>query len=359
MLVSNITLSAVNISGGTKDCEIYMTSGLQFINSKVPLSVGNLTFELFRAQLTITNAVPSTSLVTLSGLTTNGFGNTLAVYNANASLLDPQALENGPLTLGGGAFTVSNSLTLSPSNIVNYVLGTNAAAITVKGNLALGGTNNIFAAGGFTNGVYTLMTCTGSLTGTLPALGATPAGFACVLATNTSRQLNLTVTSLLPGIPASLTAVATNLAVNLQWPASSNAVGYNLLRSTTNGGPYALIASLAATNDSDTAVSPGATYYYVVSATNAYGQSGYSMQAGALPLPSSVPVNLAWQVNGNQLELSWPADHLGWQLLIQTNNAGGGLGSNWFVAPDSASVIQTNILLDPANASVFFQLVYP
>jgi polygalacturonase len=355
MLVSNVTLSAVTITGGTKDCEIYITSGLQFVNSQVPLSAGNATFELYHAQLTITNSALSNNLVTLSGLTTNSYGNTLALYNARGSLQDPDALENGPLTLGNGAFTVSNNLTLSPAGIVNYVLGTNAATVVVKGNLALGGTNNISAGGGFTNGTYTLMTCTGALSGTLPALGATPPGFDCAFVTNSSRDLNLIVTSLLPGVPANLTALGTNLSINLQWSASSNAGSYDLQRSTINGGPYATIADVTATNYSDAAVIPGTTYFYVVATTNADGASANSIQAGAVPLPSLVPPNLAWQVNGNQLQLSWPADHLGWLLQMQTND----LGTNWVDCPGSTNIFQTNLILNPANGAVFLRLIYP
>jgi hypothetical protein len=355
MLVSNVTLCGVNITGGTKDCEIYITSGLQFINSQVPLSAGNDTFELYDAQLTVTNSAPSPNLVTLSGLTTNGLGNTLAFYNAKGSLQDPDALEDGPLTLGGGTFTVSNNLSLSSSNIVNYVLGTNAATVVVKGSLALGGAIDISAGGGFTNGTYALMTCTGALSGSLPTLGATPSGFVCALATNSAGQVNLIVTPPPPGIPANLAAQGTNLMITSQWSASSNAASYNLKRSTTNGGPYSLIASVTATNYSDAAVNPGTTYYYVVCATNSVAGSANSTQASAVPLPSLVPTNLTYQVNGSQLQLSWPSDHLGWLLQFQTNE----MGTNWVNWPNSSNIFQTNVIINSTNGPVFFRLVYP
>ncbi|HEX4121065.1 MAG TPA: hypothetical protein VH619_10645, partial [Verrucomicrobiae bacterium] len=231
MLISNVTLDAVKITGGTKDCEIHLTSGLQIVNSQIPVSAGNYTFELYDAQVSLTNNVVSNNSVTLSGLTSNRVGNTLAFYNANASLVDPEALENGPLTLGGGIFTVSNSLALSSANTVNFALGSNAATVAVKGNLALGGTDNVLAGGGFTNGTYTLMTWTGALSGALPTLGATPPGFDYALATNSSRQLNLIVTTPLPGISANLTALGTNLSIGLSWP--SNYLGW-LLQMQTN-----------------------------------------------------------------------------------------------------------------------------
>lgn len=223
----------------------------------------------------------------------------------------------------------------------------------------LGGTNNISAGPGFTNGTYTLMTYTGTLTGALPTLGTTPAGYTYALNTNTAGQVNLVITPFPPGIPANLTALGTNLLITLQWSAPSNAASYNLKRSTTNGGPYSIIANVGVTNYSDPAVNPGTAYYYVVAATNAVGESANSLQAGAIPLPSLVSTNLNVQAGGNQLQLSWPQDHLGWRLQIQTNNLNSGLGANWVDWPGSTNVIQTNILINPANGPVFLRLIYP
>ena len=74
-------------------------------------------------------------------------------------------------------------------------LGTNAATLAVVGNLALGGTDNITAGGGFTNGTYMLLTYTGTLTGSLPALGTAPAGYTYAFDTNTIRQVKLIVST--------------------------------------------------------------------------------------------------------------------------------------------------------------------
>jgi hypothetical protein len=75
--------------------------------------------------------------------------------------------------------------------------------------------------------------------------------------------------------------------------------------------------------------------------------------------PSLVPTNIVTQVIGNQLQLSWPQDHLGWRLQIQTNSPGMGLGTNWVDVPNSTNVIGTNLTIDPENGSVFLRLVYP
>ena len=180
---------------------------------------------------------------------------------------------NSSVTLSASTFTISNNLALTPSNALSFVLGTNAATIAVIGNLAFGGTNNIVAGDGFTNGTYTLMTYTGTLSGNSPTLGATPPGYNYAIDTTTPGQVNLLVSPLTPATPLGLTATPSNLVINLNWSASANASGYNLKRSLTNGGPYSILTTLPATNFSDIAVSPEFTYYYVVSATNSAGES--------------------------------------------------------------------------------------
>jgi hypothetical protein len=59
------------------------------------------------------------------------------------------------------------------------------------------------------------------------------------------------------------------------------------------------------------------------------------------------------------LQLSWPPDHLGWRLQIQTNNLNSGIGTNWVTVPDSTNTTQFNLPLNPVNGSVFFRLAYP
>ena len=67
------------------------------------------------------------------------------------------------------------------------------------------------------------------------------------------------------------------------------------------------------------------------------------------------PVLLTAVAGPNSLALSWPADHLGWQLQVQTN----GLGTNWVDWPGSAAVTATNIPIVPGIPSVFFRLASP
>jgi hypothetical protein len=77
------------------------------------------------------------------------------------------------------------------------------------------------------------------------------------------------------------------------------------------------------------------------------------------PVISLAPVKVIAAVSSNTLGLSWPADHLGWHLQVQTNAPGRGLTTNWLTVPGSDLVTSTNIAMNPASGAGFFRLVYP
>ena len=76
----------------------------------------------------------------------------------------------------------------------------------------------------------------------------------------------------------------TNAVVYWTPPYAGLPTGYNLKRSTTNGGPYTTIASnLTEPTFRDTGLASGATYYYVVSMNNGNGESPDSAQVTLNP----------------------------------------------------------------------------
>jgi fibronectin type 3 domain-containing protein len=88
-----------------------------------------------------------------------------------------------------------------------------------------------------------------------------------------------------------LIATAGEAQVSLSWTSVTGATVYNVKRSTTLGGPYKTIANnVNGTTYVDTAVTNGTTYYYVVTAITAAGESGNSNEASATPNKSDVPV---------------------------------------------------------------------
>jgi hypothetical protein len=76
--------------------------------------------------------------------------------------------------------------------------------------------------------------------------------------------------------------------------------------------------------------------------------------------PSLVPPNLAWLVADQRIQFVWPPDHTGWELQIQTNSPGSGLGTNWVTVSGTAFTNQFVFPINPASSgSVYFRLVCP
>jgi polygalacturonase len=357
MPMTNIVFNKVNLTGD-RSFDLYNITGAQFIDCNLKPSTSTTTFQLYNANnIIVTNSAPTNTLFTFDGLTTNDYGNTLAFYNADGSLNNTNALDDGPLTLAASTFAVSNNLALRPTTVLNFTLGTNTTKINVTGNLVLGGTNNIYAGPGFTNGTYTLITMNGTESGTLPVLGTSPANYNCSLLLGAAAPFLMLNVALLP--PTNLVASATNLLVNLKWNAVTGATSYNLKRGTVSGTYPNIFSGLTATNYADANVTNAVNYFYVVTAVGAGGESTNSAQVNAVPLPSNQPTNVIAQVIGNQLQLTWPQDHLGWRLQIQTNNLSHGLSTNWVTVPNSTNVTSASVGISHTNGSVFLRMIYP
>src|SRR5437899_1155823 len=90
-----------------------------------------------------------------------------------------------------------------------------------------------------------------------------------------------------PATPSGLTATAGNQQVTLMWSVSSGASSYHAKRGTVSGGLYTTVTSPTATSYTDTSLTNGSDYYYVVSAVNASGESGNSGEKSARQSPTA------------------------------------------------------------------------
>jgi hypothetical protein len=306
--ISNLTLINVNLSADTKTFGIYDVSNAKLINCTHTPNASAKQFSFFNSQVVLSNSTPSASVVTLDGATTNAVPNNFEFDNFLATLQSTNALDQGSsISLNTATFTISNNLTLSPANILNYTLGANMATLMVNGNLDLGGVVNVNAGSGFTAGTYTLMSCSGVIGGTLPTLGTVPPGYnytlninagyllvwqfpffiygGTLIATNGGLvQLVVTTASpLLPSVPAGLAAAAGDAQVALSWFAVPTATSYVVQRATINLGAYTTIGSSTGTNFTDTQAANGTTYYYRVAAVNTSGQGSFCPSVSATP----------------------------------------------------------------------------
>jgi hypothetical protein len=96
--------------------------------------------------------------------------------------------------------------------------------------------------------------------------------------------------------------------------------------------------------------------------TSENGYCGYS-EIGLFGAPTLViasnSTNIMFQVTGSNLGLSWPSDHLGWRLQVQTNSIAQGLGTNWFDVAGSMATNQMHIPINSGNGNVFYRLASP
>ena len=108
-------------------------------------------------------------------------------------------------------------------------------------------------------------------------------GYSCTNA-NTNNPVNVWGNfglSSYPTAPSGLAVTSSVAPVGLVWTAASGASSYNVKRALVSGGPYAVIATMAATNYTDRTVASNATYYYVVSTLNGFGESANSGQVSS------------------------------------------------------------------------------
>jgi len=89
-------------------------------------------------------------------------------------------------------------------------------------------------------------------------------------------------------VPTGLTATPGNAKVALAWNAVTGATSYNAKRSLTTGGPYSAAASPTTNSYTDTGVTNGTKYYYVVTAVYASGESANTAEVSATPTPPVV-----------------------------------------------------------------------
>jgi fibronectin type 3 domain-containing protein len=82
-----------------------------------------------------------------------------------------------------------------------------------------------------------------------------------------------------PATPTNLQGTGGGGNVNLTWNATPGAFTYNIKYGTTNGGPYPTVVSgILNTNTQVTGLTSGTTYYFIVTAVDAFGESVGSSQ---------------------------------------------------------------------------------
>jgi fibronectin type 3 domain-containing protein len=131
-----------------------------------------------------------------------------------------------------------------------------------------------------------------------------------------------------PAAPTGLMATAGNAQVSLTWSASAGATSYHVKRSTASGGPYTQVSAPSGTSFTDTGLTNGTTYFYVVSAVNSSGESANSSQASATPAapaqPPASPTALQATPANAQVALAWNASAGATSYHVKRSTTSGG-----------------------------------
>ncbi len=156
--------------------------------------------------------------------------------------------------------------------------------------------------------------------------------------------------------------------VNINWYSSgARGYGYQIAVSTNNMNFATVVDKSGNTTFGDTSdiFSATAKRYVRITVTSSTQLNGYasfyecSVFGASAPAVALNPIHITAVVSGHVLMLSWPVDHLGWRVQVQTNSLAPGLSTNWVTLPGSDLVTSTNLIINPARGTVFYRMVYP
>ncbi|HEX5218144.1 MAG TPA: autotransporter-associated beta strand repeat-containing protein [Verrucomicrobiae bacterium] len=246
----------------------------------------------------------------------------------------------GTVVLAGNN-TYTGTTTVSAGHLlVNGVNGT--SPITVNSSSTLGGTGssagtvNVLAGGNLTPGI--------------PARGALTATIGTLTAGNTTIGGTVTMKIDRGAVPNSDKLVAPSVVVNAGSTLTVNNLGSTALAagdtftlfSTPISGAFSTV-NLPTLPNSNLAW----TNKLAIDGTIAVVSTGT-----VNPSPTTITVT----TDGSNMTLSWPLDHTGWTLQVQTNSLATGVNNNWFDVPGSTATNAVTVPLVPANPTVFYRL---
>ena len=372
------TLTAVNVYLGGA---VLDTQGYSVTNSAPLLgALGQGIYPLGGTLAVVSggSGYPAPPLVTVSG----GSGsNALAVANISGGTITSvtmtcpgQSFQAGNVVsfafTGGGATTPANSFTyvlpagdLAP-NSTGGLIKLGSGRLTLAATNTFGGdtivSNGTLTITGRLLGNGTVSVRAGTLSGSGVINGPVTVDSGATLAPGGGATAALTISNRLTLLPGAVCFMSVNriLATNdvvqgvTQLNFGGTLVVSNSGPSLTANDSFKLFGAEQFSGNFSTLIpaAPGDGLAWNTSKLNVNGTLG---------IVSLSPVTLTVAVTNRQLSLSWPADHTGWRLELQTNRLAVGLTTSWTTYANAAATNAISLPVTAADGCTFFRLVYP
>jgi fibronectin-binding autotransporter adhesin len=327
-----ITITNLILNGGLVDyANLAGDNGIETLAGNITLNSGNTSFigALVGETLLVTAPISGTGNLQFGGVDINSGVDTSVVALSGANTY------SGSTTVATGTLLANGTIPNTPSVIVF----TNA---TLGGTNSIGGAVTVQAGGTLAPGIAADATMWTNNIGKLTVGGAVSVSGAVVIKINDGVSPN---SDKLVAPSVTISSGATLTVNNI---GSTNLVAGDTftLFSTPVSGSFTTVTlpTLPATN---------------LAWTNKLAVNG-SIAVVSVATVNTSPTNMTFTVSsGNQLILSWPADHIGWHLQAQTNSLSTGLSTNWVTIPGTDTVGSYTNTINPANGCVFYRMIYP
>ncbi len=153
-----------------------------------------------------------------------------------------------------------------------------------------------------------------------------------------------------PPAPGGVTASPGDSEAVLSWAAAAGATAYNIRRSTTNGGPYGIVApNVTGLSYTNLGLTNAMTYYYVITALNPAGESTNSAQAATMPgsLDRSI-----WTASASSSESGGsPANAIDGNINTRWSTGTPQTNGQWFQVDMNGTNTFYELVLDAAASS--------
>ena len=351
--------STYNLNGGTLTVPQIIASSasgsgtLNFNGGTLKAATNTVTF---MQGLTAAN-VRNNGLI----IDTAGFNVTIGQPLQHSSISGDIAIDGGLRKNGAGTLSLNGTNSYKGDTTINagtLKLG-NANAITNSRNISLS-TGAVLdfstVSGGFTLGTGHTLSGSGIINGTLSDNGTiapgTSSGIIGSLTFNNSLTLNGSGSILMKidrnsGAFTNDQIILPSTSMNCGGTLTIANVGADLLP----GDSFQLFSATAYNGFFLTTNLPPLNNGLVWS--NSLASNG---SITVISTTSLVPTNIVWAADGTNLTLSWPSDHTGWRLQVQTNTLD---GTNWIDVPESGMTNNAILPVDPTAGSLYYRLVYP